>query len=169
MLWLDECTIKEHPTLTSVWSQQGTRPRIKTSGKHGKLHIFGAVDTERGKVYRQLSSSLKADAFKKFLQQVLTRCSTSKVVAIMDNAKAHHARLIHSFIEGEKGRLAVIYLPTYAPELNPIERLWKWLRQVVTHNFCFDTLNKLKAALQKFFAYVARNPHIIKRTCRVDV
>jgi transposase len=169
VLWLDECTIKQHPTLLSLWSQKGTRPRVKTSGGHGKVHIFGAVDTETGKVHRNLSSSLKATAFKKFLKHLLTQYSTEKVVVIVDNAKAHHARLIHNFIERAKGHLKVVYLPKYSPDLNPIERLWKWLRQVVTHNFFFDSLNKLKRALQKFFAHVSKYPLIVKKTCSVKL
>jgi hypothetical protein len=55
--------------------------------------------------------------------------------------------------------------PAYSPELNPQERLWKWLRRVVTHNHWFATLREQIDAIRNFFRYLAGVKAQVRRLC----
>ena len=53
---------------------------------------------------------------------------------ILDNAKIHHAKLLQNFLDKNKGRLELMFLPPYSPNLNKIEELWGWLKDSVINN-----------------------------------
>ena len=55
--------------------------------------------------------------------------------------------------------------PAYSPELNPQERLWKWLRRVVTHHHWFATLREQMEAVRHFFRYLAGVKDQVRRLC----
>lgn len=64
-----------------------------------------------------------AEAFLRFLQKVLNRYPTGKMVMILDNARIYHAKLIDPFWREHQHRLELVFLPPYSPELNLIEGL----------------------------------------------
>ena len=67
---------------------------------------------------------------------------------ILDNARNHHAKLIQPFLEENKGRLELVFLPPYSPNLNLIEGLWKWLKETVINNVFFSSVQKINLAVQ---------------------
>ncbi|MFX1296977.1 MAG: transposase [Promethearchaeota archaeon] len=71
----------------------------------------------------------------------------------MDNAKTHHAKALKPFLEGEavKDKLELLFLPPYSPNLNLIERFWKFIYKKITYNTFFSTFQKFIDALQRFF------------------
>ena len=66
---------------------------------------------------------------------------------MLDNAGIHKTKAVTAFVSGEV-RLSLQYLPPYAPELNPIELLWAYIKRNVLGNFCARTLKELKARLR---------------------
>ena len=65
------------------------------------------------------------------------------------------------------GRLVLKPQPAYSPELNPEERLWKWMRRVVTHNHWFETLPEEIQALRDFFGYLAGRKEQVRQLCAI--
>lgn len=81
-----------------------------------------------------------------FFEELAKEYPDRKICIVMDQAGWHKAKdLTHA------DNIALMYLPSYSPELNPIERLWQWLRKEVTHNRLFETLEALMDALEKEF------------------
>ena len=66
---------------------------------------------------------------------------------MLDNASIHKTKAVTAFVSGE-ARLSLQYLPPYAPELNPIELVWAYVKRNVLGNFCAWTLEELKARLR---------------------
>ena len=60
---------------------------------------------------------------------------------VLDNASAHTTPAVMSFAEQHRDRLELVYLPTYRPHLNLIERLWRLMRSQITRNRFFESLN----------------------------
>jgi transposase len=69
--------------------------------------------------------------------KVLKKYPSDKIVMVLDNARIHHAKLIQPFLENNRERLELVYLPPYSPPLNLIEGLWKWLKETVINNVFF--------------------------------
>ena len=57
--------------------------------------------------------------------------------------------------------------PRYSPEFNPQERIWKWMRRVVTHNHWFESLSEEIQAIRDFFCYVAGRKVEVQRLCTI--
>lgn len=64
-----------------------------------------------------------------FLENVLVKHPKGKTILILENAHIHHAKLLKIFLEENKDRLELMFLPPYSPNLNLIEGLWKWLKE----------------------------------------
>ena len=134
-----------------MWSLKGQQPEIFTNGGRLRQHLVGAVAPLEGKVHVAFSDTLKATQFQHFLEGLLSRYSSAeKILLVLDNARAHHSKELVPFLEAHKNKLELLFLPSYCPDLNPMEWFWKLLRKQVTHNTFFDTFKKLQRALIKF-------------------
>jgi len=107
-----------------------------------------------------------AQVFLKFLKNVLKKYPKGKIVMILDNAKIHHAILLKDFLEENKNRLTLMFLPPYSPNLNMIEELWGWLKSSVINNCFFKNLYEIKIAVRKFISWANLNREkVIDRLC----
>lgn len=87
---------------------------------------------------------------------------------VLDNARIHHANLPSSFLEQNKDRLELVFLPPYSPELNPIEGLWKWLTSTIINNVYYYSISKTSVAVKNFVKYINEFPQtVIDRLCLV--
>lgn len=89
---------------------------------------------------------ISTDIMNLYLRELRKSSGDKKVLLIMDQAGWHTS---HDLVIPDK--MAIEYLPPYSPELNPVERLWWWLRKEVTHNEVFQTLEAIMDALEKEF------------------
>lgn len=76
---------------------------------------------------------------------------------VVDNARIHCAALIKNFLK-EEARLVLIPLPPYSPNLNPIEKLWKWLKQTVIANQFHPTRSSIEKAMNQFLEEITQAP-----------
>lgn len=124
------------------------------------------LNYETGHVYIQEEEHYDAEVFLKFLKNVLAVYPTGKIALVLDNARIHHAKLIQPFLEENKERLELIFLPAYSPELNLIEALWKWLKNAVIYNVFYKNVYEIRRAVQEFIKYINSNPNqVIDRLC----
>ena len=78
--------------------------------------------------------------------QHLLRQIQGEIVVVLDNAGIHRAKVTQAFVELHE-RLSLVFLPPYAPELNPIELVWAYVKRNVLGNFCARSVAVLKAKL----------------------
>jgi len=84
---------------------------------------------------------------------------SEELYVVMDNSKIHDSDITKTHLLGnlEKyHRFHRVFLPTYSPWLNPIERFWRFMRRRLTHDYFFETLEQLKRAAINFFAHFAQ-------------
>ena len=92
------------------------------------------------------------------LSALLERHPTGTVYVAWDNVNTHEDEEVEEVVRGATGRLVLLYLPTYSPWLNPIERVWRHVRREVTHCELFATKQALLAAARDFFERYNRCP-----------
>ena len=88
----------------------------------------------------------------RFLKNVMDQV-TGDVVVVLDNAGIHRAKAVQAFVQTQE-RLSLVFLPPYAPELNPIELVWAYVKRNVLGNFCARTLDALRAQLEVAWGWV---------------
>jgi len=158
--------IRDYQAITKTWFEKGKQRIIPTYGKHKGVKLLGVLNYETGHIYCIEEEKYDAEVFLKFLQNVLKLYTTGKIVMILDNARIHHAKLLEPFLQENRERLQLVFLPPYSPKLNLIEGLWRWLKDGVICNVFFPAVTAIRKAVQGFLYSINKVPDtIIKRLC----
>jgi transposase len=167
--YLDETPATMWSTLSYVWARKGTRPEIPMADDHGRVCVFSAADPLCGKVHYRIAPSSSKQHVVAFLKQMRSRYPGHELVFRLDNHKPHKAHIVTQFVE-EDGNMQLEPLPSYTSfKCNPIERLFKWFRRVVTHNQFFESISDLKSAIRAFFRSVANQPRKVVSLLRLNL
>jgi putative transposase len=160
LYYADEVDIALLPTLQGRWMRVGQQHRVDTPGQNEKVYGFGAVNIASGFLAWLTWPNKNNVGFRHLLQQILDQHGDDplKIVVVVDNYRIHKAQPVLQMLAAVKDRLRLYFLPTYAPELNPIEQLWHYFREQVTSNYFFKTLSRLHATADRFFADLSRSP-----------
>jgi hypothetical protein len=168
LIFVDEATVRRHPTLTAQWCLVDEVPEVPTEDDHTKVHVYGAVAPLTGRTHYHVSSALGHGEFAPFLQHLSACYPGKRLLVIHDRGAQHKGGAIEDVVREANGRLMLKAQPAYSPELNPQERVWKWLRRVVTHNHWFATLREQIEAVRNFFRYLAGNKDQVRRLCGIE-
>ena len=124
-LWfMDEARVGQKGGLTHVWYQKGVRPRGVRQQGFASAHLFGAVCPERGAGVALVLPEISTAAMEVFLAELARAVSAGTHVAlVLDGAGWHVSKQLVM-----PANLTLIPLPPYSPELNPVERVWEYLR-----------------------------------------
>ena len=157
------------PTLAATLGVKGHRPTVGTRDCKDLLYLLGVVNLVTAAVHSNTLESPKdakkrtgkaktrrlQEAFAAHLRhvgRVYPRAKHPRVVLLIDNAPWHRGKLIDEAMAANV-HLEFKRLPSYSPQLNPIERFWKVLRRRATHNRLFDTIADLKQSLRASLSY----------------
>ncbi|AEV20854.1 hypothetical protein GTCCBUS3UF5_35530 [Geobacillus thermoleovorans CCB_US3_UF5] len=158
--------IRDYQAIQKTWFVKGKQRIIPTFGKHQGLKLIGTLNYETGEVFCIEKERYDAETFLRFLQLVLERYPTGKIVMILDNARIHHAKLIQPFLKEHEDRLELVFLPPYSPQLNLIEGLWKWLKSDVIYNVFYSSVQEIRKNVQAFIQRINQKPEqTIDRLC----
>jgi hypothetical protein len=131
---------------------------------------FGAVRLRDGKcLFAREANRFDALTVWAFLQLLQRRTCQSRrrVVVIADKAKYHHAKLPQPWRQTHEGQFELDYLPSYSPDLNPIERVCKLTRKLCTHDGYFPNLEAVITAVEAQFARWAQGNETLRRLCSI--
>lgn len=103
--------------------------------------------------------AFRADDVLRFVKH-LSRHLRGHVTLVWDNLAAHKSRTLKTWIERHP-RFRLVYLPAYAPELNPVEGLWSWLKTNHLGNVCADTLDPVVALAREGAKCARRRPALL--------
>ena len=157
----DEAGFYLLPGVVRTWAKKGKTPVLKTPTTHEHLSVASAV-TMTGKLVTQIRTQpFDGAAIVDFLKHVL-RQIPGRVVLVWDGARIHHCAAVKAFLKaGAAKRLRLIRLPAYAPELNPDEGVWRWLKRQLG-NLCCRDLNELRYELGLAIQRLRRRPEVIQ-------
>jgi transposase len=144
-----------------------TDPVVLHAPTRKSVALFGAVNLRGGQMICHFNPLFEAQSFCAFLKALLRRRAHGKemVVVILDNAPYHHAAVLEGWLRNNRTVLKLLFLPPYSPELNPIERVWKLLRKLCTHNEFFPELELLQNALTQQLIKWWKPNTVLRRLC----
>ena len=121
----DEARFGQQNTTTRLWARRGSRPRAIQQQQFEYVYLFGAVCPATGTTEALLSPLVNREVMKQHLALIAARTKPGRhAVVIMDGAGWHTMECADDF-----PNLSLIKLPPYSPELNPIERVWQFIKQ----------------------------------------
>ncbi len=144
VLFGDEASFPQWGSLTYTWAPKGQQPVVETSGKRRGYKVFGLIDYFTGRFFcRAHEGKLNSESYAAFLKEVLSQ-TRKHVILIQDGAPYHRSKAMKEFFSKHQNRLTVYQLPSYSPDYNPIERLWKKIKEKEIHLHHFPTFESLK-------------------------
>jgi transposase len=165
LLFGDEASVPQWGPLTYTWARRGQQPKVKTSGKRKGSKGFGLIDSFTGHFFYQgQDGRLNSAAYIAFLTRVLAQ-TTPPIILIQDGAKYHTRTETQAFFAQQTARLQVVQLPTYSPDYNPIEKLWKKIKQQETHLHYFPTFEALTEKVEQALLKFTNAPEEILALC----
>jgi len=120
--WLDEAAIVNTDVRGRSYAKRGKTPVVYAPGARAKLSMISTVTNKGEACWEIIDGNFNVDRLLSFLQ-ALIKGKRRKLYVIMDNLRAHHSKRVKQWVADHAHRIAVFYLPSYAPELNPDERL----------------------------------------------
>lgn len=109
------------------------------AGTDQRRAVLGAVDYASGRIIWHLAEQKGGDAFAVFLAQIAQTWPAEPLVLVMDNVTYHRAPAVRRWWTGQEGRITPLWLPVYTPNLNLMERVWRFLKQkLACHRFWAD-------------------------------
>lgn len=102
----------------------------------------------------QEDQTLNAESTKRFFQRIEEAYpGKRKIHVFCDNAPYYRNKAVKDYLE--KSRIVLHFLPPYSPNLNPIERLWKWMKERVIYNTYYECFEEFKSAIVGFFGVLS--------------
>jgi len=153
VLFEDETDLRRLPPLRSMWMRRGQQARVAVPASNEKFALYGVLDPLTGETFTSPYPKGKSQYTEAFLEEVMARFQ-GQVLLIWDQASWHTSQMIEHVVAGYE-RLRVLLLPKRAPQENPMEDLWRHLKQLIAANLERD-LEVLKAACRAFFERLTR-------------
>ncbi|AFD26990.1 putative transposase (plasmid) [Deinococcus gobiensis I-0] len=145
LVYLDEVGFALKGVRRRTWSTRGVTPLVTLLANWEKLSTIGAITSGGQFLQNTKTGAIRSMDVIGFFQHLL-RHIQGDIVVVLDNAGIHRAKAVQAFVASHE-RFSLVYLPPYAPELNPIELVWAYVKRQVLGNFCARTLTALKQKL----------------------
>ena len=159
----DEARIGQKNSLTRVWGQTGSRPAAPKDLGFASAYVFGAVCPSQGKAAALIMPICNTAAMNHHLSEISSQVAAdAHAVVILDRAGWHRSQGLVV-----PGNITLLELPPYSPELNPVERIWHYLRSRWLANSVFPSLADVMDACETAWNRFAADHALIRSLCAV--
>ncbi len=144
LAFLDSTDLHWNPDIGSTYGLAGKQLKVDSPGLENPWYaLFGSLIFPSGEGLYTIHHRKRAAELLEHLQLLIDLEPDAFWFVILDNASAHTTAAVQSFEMQHLDRLELVYLPTYSPHLNLIERLWRLMRSQVTRNRFYESLSAL--------------------------
>lgn len=159
--FLDESSVQLTAMLGKTWGRKGKTPVVKVTGKRGSITITSAITQAGRMVFRLEKEMITNKEHIEFLKQLQWNHPNRKIIVVEDKARPHIAGKVREFVEKNRKRLALYYLPSYSPELNPDEHVWSYLKRVKLKAHQAKSMDEFKPLVRSHLRSIQRSSSLI--------
>ena len=152
LLFFDPCHLLHNVVNARMWQPRGKNGTITIKSNTGRkrINILGALDIEDFSVTTTLTEeTCDSERIVEFLQKIKEKYPNRKIVVVLDNARYNYAIVTRTF--AEENNILLLFLPPYAPNLNLIERLWKFTKKHLVNNTYHENFTQFVNVTDSFF------------------
>lgn len=166
-MFVDEAAFHLLPAAVRTYAPRGKTPILCVPYSRDHLSVISGITLTGQLFHMTRQQAFKAADIIRFLKHLL-RLITGPILLIWDRLPAHRSQLVKDFLaSGAATRLHLEQLPPYAPDLNPDEGIWAYLKQVALPNLCCLSLADLRYHLYKAIRRLRAKPHLIQACFRI--
>jgi transposase len=149
VVFVDEAGFRLLPGLVHTYAPRGQTPILDVPLSRDHLSVMGALTLDGMLLTWIQDHSVKGPDVVRFLKHLLARIP-GKILLVWDNLLAHRGQAVKDFLaSGAAKRLTLKALPSYAPELNPQEGIWRFLKYIELKNLCCHRLTELRLEVRR--------------------
>jgi putative transposase len=147
VVFQDEVDVHLNPKIGACWMRRGQQAEVVTPGNNEKRHLAGSLHWRTGRLLLSAPGRRRnAALFVAHLDDLRNWLRSYRVIHVVcDNARFHDCRAVQAYLRRYGHRIQLHFLPKYAPETNPIERVWWHLHEDLTRNHRCHSLDDLLA------------------------
>ena len=160
--WGDETGVRNSCQHGRSYAPKGKTPVKLSMAKRFSVNMISTV-TNQGKVQFMIySDTMNSDRLIEFMKQLI-KGSDKKIYLILDNLRVHHSKLVKEWVEENKEKIALFFLPSYSPEKNPDEYLNCDLKQGMSAKPAPKNVAKLKENVKLHMEMLSENPERLRK------
>jgi transposase len=150
-IFFADATHPQHNSIPSYgWIKKGREKQLKANCGRQRLNINGAINIETLEPTVGFYETINADAAIDLFAKIEAKHPKANVIyVIVDNARYYHSRWLKKALKGTKIKL--VFLPPYSPNLNLIERYWKFFKKKVMNDCYYEKFDEFRRACERFF------------------
>jgi transposase len=143
-----------HPQYNSIpaygWIRRGVDKELKSNCGRKRVNINGAIDIDTLETVTDFTESINSQSTIRLFDKLEAKHPHAKVIhIIVDNATYYKSPLVKEYLK--TSRIKIHFLPGYSPNLNVIERLWKFFKKKILYNKYYETFEEFVLACKNFF------------------
>jgi len=159
--FMDGVHPQHNPVAAYGWIKRGVDKTIESNTGRNRVNINGAIDISCFNVVVEFDERVNAQSTIALFKKIEAKHRKANIIYIYcDNARYYHSRLVQEFLK--TSRIVMIFLPPYSPNLNLIERLWKYFRKEILYNEYYEKFSDFQAACQNFFAGIKEHKKALR-------
>lgn len=169
LVYEDEMDVHLNPRIGPQWTPKGQQALVVTPGNNVKRFVAGALDHRTGKITWVTGDRKRSTLFIALVEKLVAAYPLARRIHIVcDNYIIHKSKITAKALAKYGDRLVLHFLPTYSPEHNPIERLWKDLHACVTRNHDAKDVDELLARVENYLSAASPYPGSKPSTARAS-
>jgi len=159
--FMDGVHPQHNPVAAYGWIKRGIDKTIESNTGRNRVNINGAIDISCFNVVVKFDERVNAQSTIALFKKIEAKHRKAKIIYIYcDNARYYRSRLVQEFLK--TSRIVLIFLPPYSPNLNLIERLWKYFRKEILYNKYYEKFTDFQAACHHFFENIKEHKKALR-------
>ena len=154
--YLDGVHPQHNTQLAYGWIKKGQDKVVKSNSGRQRLNINGALNADTLEIIIRTDDTINTQSTVKLFETLEQKHPDANSIFItLDNAKYYKNSLINEYLKTSKIKL--LFMPPYSPNLNLIERLWKFMRKTILYNKYYEKFSDFTIAVMKFFENITQH------------
>ena len=151
-MFFDEARFGTHSKIGHGWFPKGFRTGQKVNLGFKNFYVYSTINPKTGDDLTFFMPKVNTDCMNLYLQELSLHLAETKAIIVMDQAAWHKSKklVVPHNIEIE-------LLPPYSPELNPVERFWRYIKRHTIHNKCFAAIADIESSITTFLQATTAN------------
>lgn len=149
------------------WIKRGETRELKTNSGRQRLNLHGAINAETHEITVIESDTVDSYSTINLLTAIENKYpAASSIKVILDNAQYHYSKVVKEYLK--QSRIELVFLPSYSPNLNLIERLWGFFKKKTLHNRYYKDIKEFREGCIKFFSGIDKYANEISNFMNAD-
>ena len=163
ILWQDETGFRSQCAHGRSWSPKGQTPIVEGTGQRFGTNMSSAIGNDGSLRFMIFDGNFNQFVFIEFLERLIKHYGERKIFLIVDGHPSHRSKLVREWVAKHAERIELHFLPTYSPQLNPVELLNHDVKANAVGRKRARSLTQLKENVTEYMNGREQQPHIIKR------